>query len=51
MNQLGLVDDLERITKIAKTIRDAYPDDDHCGDCRVVGIARYTIDFLPSGTL
>lgn len=43
LNQLGLVDDLDRVTKIAETIRDQYPDDDHCSDCYVVGISRYTI--------
>lgn len=41
LNQLGLVDDLDRVTKIAETIRDAHPNDDHCWDCRVLGIARY----------
>jgi hypothetical protein len=43
LNQVGLIDDLERVTTIAEIIRDAHPDDHHCGDCRVLGIARYTI--------
>jgi hypothetical protein len=43
LNQLGLVDDLDRVTQIAETIRDAHPDDAHCWDCHVVGIARYAI--------
>ena len=42
LNQLGLVDDLDRITKIAETIRDTHPDDHHCCNCQVLGIARYT---------
>jgi hypothetical protein len=43
LNQFGLVNNLERITQIAETIRDIYPNDHHCCSCRVVGIARYTI--------
>ena len=43
LNQLGLVDDLDRATKIAETIRDNHPDDHHCRDCHVFGIARYAV--------
>lgn len=43
LNQFGLVDDLERVTQIAETIRNTNPGDPHCWDCHVVGIARYTI--------
>lgn len=43
LNQLVLVDDLSRVRKIAEAIRDNYPDDHHCCDCRVFGIACYTI--------
>ncbi|MEP0920016.1 hypothetical protein NC981_24745 [Leptolyngbya sp. DQ-M1] len=42
LNQFGLVDDLDRVTNIAETIRDTYPDDHHCRNCHVFGIARYT---------
>jgi hypothetical protein len=41
LNHFGLVDDLSRVKRIAKTIRKAHPNDDHCCDCRVWGIARY----------
>jgi hypothetical protein len=43
INQFGLVEDLDRATQIADSIREANPDDDHCCDCHVWGIARYTI--------
>lgn len=43
LNPLGLVDDLDRAVEIAQAIRESYPDDYHCCDCRVVGIARYSI--------
>lgn len=42
LNQLGLVDDLDHVTKIAATIRATHPEDHHCCNCRVLGIARYT---------
>lgn len=42
LNPLGLLDELGRATTIADNIRKAHPDDSHCGDCRVWGIARLT---------
>ena len=41
LNRFGLVTDLGRVTQIAEKIREANPDDHHCCDCRVWGIARY----------
>jgi len=41
LNELGLIPDLERATEIAKQIRETNPDDDHCQNCRVWGVARY----------
>jgi hypothetical protein len=41
LNPLGLISELDRVSKIAATIRDTHADDHHCADCRVWGIARY----------
>ena len=40
-NLFGLLDKLEDANRIAKSLRLAYPDEYHCQDCRVWGIARY----------
>jgi hypothetical protein len=50
LNQLGLIDDLDRATKIAETTRDKYPDDHHCRDCHVFGIARYDSHHITNTT-
>lgn len=52
LNRVGLVDDLDRVTCIAEAIRDKNPDDDHCSDCRVWGIARYvsTTEIQPTSS-
>ncbi len=41
INRFGLINDLDRVTDIAEKIRGTNPDDDHCCDCRVWGLARY----------
>lgn len=40
LNQYGLVSDLNRVRAIAQAIRDAHPEEPHCCECRVWGIAR-----------
>ena len=40
-NSFGLLDKLDDANRIADNIRTANPDEHHCRDCRVWGIARY----------
>lgn len=40
-NSFGLLDKLDDANRIANNIRKANPDEHHCRDCRVWGIARY----------
>jgi len=40
-NSFGLVEKLDDANRIAENIRAANPDEYHCRDCRVWGIARY----------
>jgi len=40
-NSFGLLDQLDDANRIAKNIRVANPNEHHCRDCRVWGIARY----------
>ena len=39
----GLLDKLDEANRIAHDIRTANPDEHHCQDCRVWGIARYAV--------
>jgi hypothetical protein len=41
VNQYGLLDDLSRALVIAAQLREAEPDDPHCGDCRVWSLCRF----------
>lgn len=41
VNRCGLLDDLARADAIARSIREAEPDDHHCCDCRVWSLCRY----------
>ncbi len=40
-NQFGLLDDLDKAMKIAQKIRETCPNEPHCTDCCVWGIARF----------
>jgi len=40
-NAFGLLDKLDDANRIADNIRASNPDEHHCQDCRVWGIARY----------
>ena len=42
LNQFGLLTDLAHANRIAETIRNTHWADDHCRDCHVWGVARYT---------
>ena len=41
VNHYGLLDSLTRALDVAAKLRDAEPNDPHCGDCRVWSICRY----------
>jgi hypothetical protein len=41
VNQYGLLDDHSRAVDVAAQLREAEPDDPHCGDCRVWSLCRY----------
>ena len=43
VNQFGLLSNLVRANTIGAKIRTAFPDENHCRDCRVWSIARYMI--------
>ena len=40
-NLFGLIDNLDHANRIAENIRIGNPDEHHCRDCRVWGIAKY----------
>lgn len=42
VNQFGLLDQFPRAVEIARSLRQLFPDDFHCGNCRIWAIARYT---------
>jgi hypothetical protein len=42
VNRYGLLDDLTRALDVSAKLRDAEPEDPHCGDCRVWSLCRYT---------
>ncbi|WP_277873718.1 MULTISPECIES: hypothetical protein [Cyanophyceae] len=35
VNQFGLLDHFARAVEIARGLRQLFPDDFHCGDCRI----------------
>ena len=41
VNRFGLLSNLDRANSIAEILRIAFPDENHCCDCRVWSIARY----------
>jgi hypothetical protein len=42
INPRGLLDELSRALEIAEKLRAAEPDDEHCRDCRVWSLCRYS---------
>ncbi|MBD2109502.1 hypothetical protein [Nodosilinea sp. FACHB-13] len=42
VNRFGLLDHFARAVEIAHSLRQLFPDDFHCNDCRIWAIARHT---------
>ncbi|MEM9483535.1 MAG: hypothetical protein AAGA83_07560 [Cyanobacteria bacterium P01_F01_bin.116] len=40
VNQFGLLSELDHVNTVAKKLRASFPDEPHCGNCRVWQIAR-----------
>jgi hypothetical protein len=41
LNQFGLLNEIARANSIANALRELYPDDAHCSECRVWSLCRY----------
>ena len=42
LNKYGLLNELPHADRMASVIREKYPDEHHCCDCRVWSLSRYT---------